>query len=57
MKVILKCFLGRYEQVIEEQKETLQKERHEHTANVEKLQKAEQDLKKLRREIGGHYIE
>jgi hypothetical protein len=37
--------------VIEEQKETLQKERHEHTANVEKLQKAEQDLKKLRREI------
>ncbi|CAI8017535.1 hypothetical protein GBAR_LOCUS10645 [Geodia barretti] len=48
---------GRYEQVIDEQKETLQKERHEHTANVEKLQKAEQDLKKLRREIGGHYIE
>ena len=53
----MKCFLGRYEQVIEEQKETLQKERHEHTANVEKLQKAEQDLKKLRLEIGGHYIE
>jgi hypothetical protein len=42
---------GRYEQVIKEQKETLQKERQEHRANVEKLQKADQDLKKLRREI------
>ena len=43
--------------MIKEQKETLQKERQEHRANVEKLQKADQDLKKLRREIGGHYIE
>ena len=38
--------------MIEEQKETLQKERQEHMAFVEKLQKSEQDLKRLSREMG-----
>ena len=42
---------------MEEQKETLQKERQEHTSTTERLQKADQELKKLRHEIGGHYIE
>jgi predicted RNase H-like nuclease (RuvC/YqgF family) len=37
--------------VFEEQKETLKKERGEHMTVVEKLQKAEQELKRLSREF------
>ena len=37
---------------MDEQKETLQKERKEHMALVDKLQETEQELKKTTREIG-----
>ena len=43
---------ARYEQVFEQQKGTLQKERQEHMSVLEKLQKSEQEIKRLSKEMG-----
>ena len=44
-------FIGKYKHLMEEQKETLKKERQEHMSLVEKLQENEQELKKKTREM------